>query len=433
MKVKTLVLTLLAAGMGSGLISGAQAADLQSLEKQLQILQKEIAELKAAAATKKEVADLNDQVVLQGKESVVAGDIPNSFRMPGSDTSLRIYGYVEANAIHDNKGTAQGDFGTVMASQPLNSSNPREGGETFNAGNTRFGFETSTPTAHGPLHTVIEGHFYNSGNGASNFRLRHAYGEYAGFLVGQTWSTFMDGDNTPETVDFNGPVGTPFNRNPMVRYTYDMPSVVKLTAAIEGAEFNGSTVPSNNTDLISQSPRLVLRADKAFSWGALNLRVASHKEQKVDTGESAQAVSWGIGGSYKLTEDLTFFGQYNQVQQDINGGLMVGANTPKVVNGVLTLDRSKGTVLGLTNIFNPQWRASVVYSTMESGLDASDAYVTGNADVNSKLVQWHLNAFYTPIKNVDLGAELIGGRRETFLSGNGDMSRVNLLARYTFN
>lgn len=433
MKAKKLSLALLAMGMGAGLLGSAQAADLQTLEKQLQQLQKEIAELKAAAATKKEVADLNDQVVLQGKESVVAGDIPNSFRMPGSDTSLRIYGYVETNAIHDMKGTASGDFGTAMASQPLNTSPHREGGDSFNAGNTRFGFETSTPTAHGPLHTVIEGHFYNSGSGASNFRLRHAYGEYAGWLVGQTWSTFMDGDNTPETVDFNGPVGTPFNRSPMVRYTYDMPSVVKLTAAIEGAELNGSTVPGNSTDLVSQSPRLVLRADKAFDWGTLNLRVASHKEQASTTGESAQAVSWGIGGSFKLTEDLTFFGQYNQVQQDINGGLMVGANTPKVVNGVLTLDRSKGTVLGLTNVFNPQWRATVAYSTMESGLNASDAYVTNNADVNSKLVQWHINAFYTPIKNVDLGAELIGGRRETFLSGSGDMGRVNLLARYTFN
>lgn len=436
MKMNKLVLTLLAAAMGAGLVPAVHAADadrMGQLEQQLKALQKEIEAMKKLTPTAQELTDLRDQVMAQGKESVVAGDIPNSFRMPGSDTSLRIYGYVEANAIHDNKGTAQGDFGTVMAAQPLNNSGAREGGDTFNSGNTRFGFETSTPTAYGPLHTVIEGHFYNSGNGASNFRLRHAYGEYAGWLVGQTWSTFMDGDNTPETVDFNGPVGTPFSRNTMVRYTYDKPDLAKFTVAVEAAEFNGSTVPGNNTDLISQSPRLVVRADKVFDWGTLNFRAMSHREQVAATGESAQALSYGIGGSYKVTEDLTFFGQYNVVKQDLNGGLMVGANAPKVVNGVLSMDTSRGTVLGLTNIFNPRWRATVAYSTMQSGLDANDAYVTGNTDVNSKLVQWHINAFYTPIKNVDLGAELIGGRRETFLSGSGDMSRINLLARYTFN
>jgi hypothetical protein len=41
--------------------------------------------------------------------------------------------------------------------------------------------------------------------------------------------------------------------------------------------------------------------------------------------------------------------------------------------------------------------------------------------------------YYLPIKNVELGGELIGGRRTTFDGQQGDMLRLNLQARYLFN
>ncbi len=37
------------------------------------------------------------------------------------------------------------------------------------------------------------------------------------------------------------------------------------------------------------------------------------------------------------------------------------------------------------------------------------------------------------MKNVELGSELIGGRRTTFDGQKGDMLRLNLQARYLFN
>ena len=87
MKVNKLVLALLAAGLSAGVLSSAYADDaarIKALEDQLQLLQKAIAELKSSMPTKKEVSDLADQVELQGKESVVLGDMGSSFRMPGS-------------------------------------------------------------------------------------------------------------------------------------------------------------------------------------------------------------------------------------------------------------------------------------------------------------------------------------------------------------
>jgi len=451
MKVNKLVLTLLAAGMGVGLVSGAHAATdaerMAALEKQLQMLQKELADLKAdaavtkkEAATKKEVADLNDQVVLQGKESVVGGDLPNSFRMPGSETSVHIYGYGEINLIHDFESSVPGDYFTYTQFQPLRSTNPSKGNMRLTAQTSRIGIETQTPTPIGPFNTKIEADFYGNAagpsadaNGLTNnsamFRLRHVYGEYAGFLIGQTWSTFMDGDNLPETVDFNGPPGATFTRPVQIRYTYNKPDVAKFQIAVE----NPTTGSASVTGARGQAPSLVLRADKTFASGVLSVRAIRHVEIDSASGNSAVGYGYGVSGSYKLTEDLTGFAQYTRADSDSFTSLVVGSNAPTMIGNDLTMDRTHGVVLGLTNVFNPQWRATLAYGRAESRWDDTSDYALSSAGMNKSVSQWHLNVYYTPIKNIDLGLELIKGTRTTFTNDYGDLSRVNLQARYTFN
>jgi hypothetical protein len=426
MKLSKIVLTLLAAGMGAGLLPQAHAADadrLAQLEAQLKMLQKEIEEMKKSAVKSQDLTDLRDQVTAQGKESVVMGDIPNSIRVPGSETSLRVYGFAEAHMIKDFKGTAPGDMFTNMAEQPLNSSNPSQGKLAMTAQTSRFGFETVTPTALGPLRTQLEGDFYAYCGAECNrnrMRVRLAYGEYAGWTIGQNWSTFMDLDDGPETGDFNGPLGMPFSRPVQVRYTYSLPTGASFKAALEN--------PSDG----AQRPNLVLVAAKTYQWGGMNARFISHEQRMGEL--STNGTGWGVGGSYKLTSDLTFMGQYVEVDGDADNALMVGANYPTNASGSVLLDRSRGVVLGLTHVYSPQLRATLAYGGIESVYGTNDAYVlAAGTGGNKRMNQWHLNFFYTPIKNVDLGAELIMGSRTTYSGEVGDMSRLNLLSRYTFH
>ncbi len=427
MKVKKLVLAMLAAGMSAGFMASAHADDaarIKALEDQLQLLQKAIAELKSTMPTQKQVSDLADQVELQGKEAVVLGDMGNSFRMPGSETSVRVYGFVEGNLIKDLKGTAPGDMFTNVMEQPLKGSTGYTEGKTaMTAQTSRFGFETSTPTALGPVHTQLEGDFYaycGSECNRDRFRVRHAYGEYAGFLIGKTWSTFMDLDDGPETVDFNGPVGQPFSRPVQIRYTYNTPTGASFKVALEN--------PSDG----AKRPNLVLAASKSFDWGgAFNVRFVSHEQRFGDLSKNGSG--YGIGGSYKLTDSLTVMGQYAAVDGDNDNALMMGANYPDASTGSVLLDKSRGYVLGLTNTFSSQLRATLAYGSVESQINAVEPYAALGWPGNKSLKQWHLNFFYTPIKNVDLGAEYIGGQRTTFDGQTGDLSRFNLLGRYSFN
>ena len=71
---------------------------------------------------------------------------------------------------------------------------------------------------------------------------------------------------------------------------------------------------------------------------------------------------------------------------------------------------------------------------VRSTRSAGDAYVNAyGLEGNERLTQWHIGMYYLPIKNVELGTELMGGRRTTFGGDTGSLSRLNLQARYIFN
>ena len=428
MKLTHTFVTLLAAGLCS-LPAGAlaqSAKEMEELRNELKALRAELNQLKAQqaqapAASASAWNDRIDAVELKQKDAVVLGDIPGSFRLPGSETSIRVYGFAEANLIKDFKGTAPGDNFSNLAEQPLGKS---DNGKTVLTGQTsRFGFETSTPMGNGAFNTKIEADFYGYCGSECNrnrLRLRHAYGEYAGWLIGQTWSTFMDTDNLPETVDFNGPPGATFRRPTQARYTYNNPQLAKFQFALEE--------PSDG----AHAPNLVARMDKAFDWGSLSARILSH-EQRI-SGVSKRGMGLGLSGSYKLTGTTTLMGQYTLMDGDNDGAYLVGANYPVVDGSTLRLDRAQGVVLGLANVFSEKLRGTVSMGWVRSRNRLGDAYVNAYGDTgNLRLLQWHAGLYYTPIKNVELGGELLGGRRTTYGGATGDMTRLNLQARYLFN
>ena len=81
-----------------------------------------------------------------------------------------------------------------------------------------------------------------------------------------------------------------------------------------------------------------------------------------------------------------------------------------------------------------QLRGTISVGTVRSTRSAGDAYVNAyGLEGNERLTQWHIGMYYLPIKNVELGTELMGGRRTTFGGDTGSLSRLNLQARYIFN
>ena len=380
------------------------------------------AEVAPVAAQPSDSAGWGDRIKsleAKAKDAVVVDDTGLGLRFPGSGTSLRIYGLAEAHAIHDFGQSGSPDLFTDLTFQPLDKVGGPKGKTKFTAETSRFGFETTTPIASETLKTKVEADFYSYGvDNRNRVRLRQAYGEYGGWLIGQTWSTFMDLDDLPETVDFNGPIGAPFSRRAMVRYSFgDAKAGYKFTFAAEDPEdqFGGGSANE-------RMPQLVARVDKNFDRVAVNARVLAHEKRSFS--QTKRGFGVGVGGSYKLSDNDLLMGQYTRVDGDVDqlygsNGYAIDATT-----GSITFDKNQGLVLGYARTFTSQLRGNAVLG-FNRGKSAQ-------AVDNKSLSELFVNLIYSPMKNVDLGGELIVGRRKTFDGDTGKLTRLDLMGRYSF-
>ena len=473
-----------------------QEEQVQALQTEVKELRKEIEALKAAQAAAPAVVPastpgtqaaaqaaeaLEERVQaleVQHKDSVVVGDLPGSYRVPGTDVSIRLYGFAEMNYIHDLGGdNSDIDYSTFAPYMPLDGSPERQRtNRDYLTGRTsRIGVDAGTPTKYGVLGIKLEGDFNNeprTGNTAlygapSNvitqqqtnsygFRVRHLFGQFGGLLVGQTWSTFQDVDNFPETVDFNGPIGQTFIRQPQIRYTYGTPSWGNFTVALE----NSSTYVLDDTGTatalatsLSRMPDVVLRWDRGFEWGAASVRAVT-QDLHVSDGASVNASKRGWGGaasaSFKTRGDDLLFA-------NVTGGYGIGrylnyiegAIYDPATNAVLA-ESAIGAVVGYqykptgwvrvnlaygmtTNFDNDYTRFVETTFRLDQNGNPTTSLASGRFGINRWVHQAHLGPIFTPIKGVDLGLEGIWAKRVTVAGERGDDLRFNFSAKYYIN
>jgi hypothetical protein len=405
--------------------SPARAQTIDEMRLELKQLRDEIEALKGRKAVEVKppaIVGVPDPRTVPKVEAAAAAPesaIAGGMLVPGTNTSLYLYGYGETHAIHDFRQTSSPDVFTDLTYQPLNNAGGQTGKTQFTAETSRLGLRSSTPGPKGPLTTKVEIDFYSYGSDKRNLlRLRHAYGEYDGWLVGQTWSTFMDVDDLPETVDFNGPIGAPFSRRAQVRYAFgDAKAGVRVTLAAEDpADLSGGPSSGN------KFPQLVVRLDKTFDRGAINLRAMTHTKRSA--AETKRGSGFGVGGSYKLSTKDSLMGQYTRVAGDVDA--LYGSNGYAIsdTTGAITFDHNQGLVLGYAHVFSDRLRSNIAtgFNRGHTALGADDR----------TLKEVFLNLIYSPIKSVDLGGEWIWGQRKTFAGAAGGLSRIDLMARYSF-
>jgi hypothetical protein len=242
-------------------LSAASADELADLRANQELLQRRIEQLAQAAQGRPGVPGAYGAEAHPG-EMATQGSFPRSFLIPGTDTSIRVGGFIDETLDYyfvggqpnGNQTTTVGVTGQ-LESAPLNTHAftsvpgfPTPGNlvpqsPASSRGNgvflqspreTRLNVETRTPTAWGESRTFIEFDFAGTNNFSGNNlttvsdslipRLRYAYGTLGGFLAGQANSNFSDPDANPETLDFGGPAGfAGVTRIPQVRYTLNGP------------------------------------------------------------------------------------------------------------------------------------------------------------------------------------------------------------------
>jgi Porin subfamily/DcaP outer membrane protein len=258
-------------------LPAASADELADLKANQELLQRRIDQLaqQAQLPATGGVPGAGSQPSIPGAVAAptaqaLGGSFPRSFLIPGTDTSIRMGGFVDLTALYFLNGANSGNPGTPSSNsgqngnlpgipvgqvfiQPAFVPNPAGGPKVeatgtgsqaqsanhsrgngvfmFSPQQSRIDIETRTPTAWGESRTFLSFDWAGCDNfsclsvqqaGGNSIlpRLRFAYGTLGGFLAGQALSNFSDADADTESMEFGGSQGsTGGARIPQVRYT----------------------------------------------------------------------------------------------------------------------------------------------------------------------------------------------------------------------
>jgi hypothetical protein len=160
------------------------------------------------------------------------------FRLPGTQTLVRLRGFVKTDLFYDLN-IAGTWYGGIVPSLFPNSPQPSSPNATVSIRPSRFTAEFRQPLGNAVLKGLVEYDLYGSvGRNLPN--MRHFYGQYKNFLGGQTWSAFGDPDVWPDTLDFHGPPGMMGLRTPQFRYTQPLNHHHTIGASVEKS---GTDIP----------------------------------------------------------------------------------------------------------------------------------------------------------------------------------------------
>ena len=413
----------------------------------------------------------------------MGADEPGVFKIPGTESTIKFYGYVQLDSTLDFTGRPNGiensDWATILPAVPANASNYRKNAPVqlyFTARTSRFGIQTSTPTNYGPITVKLEGDF-NAPNAFQGetftnsviFRLRQAYGSFGGFLAGQTWSTFLDLAAYPDVVDFNSPGTIALVRNPMIRYTFGIAPGTTLAIAAENAAASrfgatgvglpGSPVPPTAAGVadpfkFQTIPDIVANLGFTGGWGSLSVRGVLQTYNYVgsinpvvgnppfSTKRTKESLSGAISGAFKVGGDTLvaqFVGGPGVGRYVFNalGEPFVSTNA----NNDLELWTMYGVHAGYTHVWNKMFRSNLVFAYSWFTDPKIDGIETPAGSVNAPnqktYIQGFLNSFWTFAKNAELGVEYAIGQWSTFTGQGssaiqGTQNRINATLHYNF-
>jgi len=137
---------------------------------------------------------------------LTAGDFPGSIKIPGSGMASKFGGFVRLGMVSslDPIGSTDRFVTGLIPVGDDNVDGTFNEGFVISAKRSRLNWDLRMDSSVGQFRAFVEGDFAGQTGSSDVLRLRHAYGQYNRFLLGQTWSTLMDTAAIPEDVDFEG-------------------------------------------------------------------------------------------------------------------------------------------------------------------------------------------------------------------------------------
>lgn len=439
----------------------ALSAQIESLQKQVERSNARIDELEQQLNTNRQAQNEKPQLQAKpvqkslpdtlarepdpsqhAKNFVTAGESKNTFKLPGTETSIGIGGFVKLDSLFSTSSVGQDSFGNQrleastipVAAMPAGNDDQI----TLHVKESRFWFKSFTPSRWGDINTYLEMDFYGNAGAYSYIpRIRHAYGSLGRLLAGQTWSTFLDNLAFADTLDNNNSVGaiSPL-RQPQLRWTqpFELNQLaMEWLLALEVPrtrvrEFGNSAM---TTVEVAHYPDLVTRINFYPSWGHVSLAALGRHLQFTPAAFNREQSAWT--GAVSVAGKISTVGSDN-IRFMLNYGDALGRYAVNnffedaVSNAAGELEPvvSYSGMLAYQHWWEQAWRSTLAYGVAR----ADQPVYAGLANRETHSV--HANLLWSPILQTTIGLEYIYANRELLNGMNGELHRVQFSTRFNF-
>jgi hypothetical protein len=358
------------------------------------------------------------------------------FRLPGTQTILKIGGYFKTDFIYDLKPAGNTDS-FIPSSIPI----PTVVGvnnSTVSIRPTRLSLDFRVPGAKvGEVRFYVEADLF--GTNATTPRLRHAYAQVRNFLVGQTFSNFMDPDAFPDTLDFQGPNGMVSVRNPQLRYGFALsPSTTFYISVEKPSSDIAFKTPQFSAQPNAPSPDGAIRLRQEFERGHFQVAgIFRSIAAFLPNGKTDSVFGWGLNAS----SSVKTFGKDNLILAVAAGhgisrylqdtsGLGIDAEPSSATS--LKATPSVGVEAAYQHYWQKTLRSSAIYSyaavnNSNFALATSPSFTPYNHGTYTGS-----NLIWNPYGSLNIGTEFLYGWIMRQDGQKANAPRIQFSAKYSF-
>jgi hypothetical protein len=351
----------------------------------------------------------------------------------GTDTQYLIGGYLQLDALAARKQQAGDEQNTFIVSTiPFG---PADTDYRASIRQSQINWLSRTPTGIGDVWTRLEANLFPL-DGDTAPTLNQLFVRLAErLIVGKTYSTFMDEDALPTTLDYNGPSGVTFVRQWLARGSLPLGTGWALEGSVEESQADlGAGGAALSLRSSARRPDLAARVRYEGDFGHVQLAGLS---RSIDvTAESALGTSERhvSGTGVSLSGSLSTFGDDTLLWQAVTGkGVGRYFNDPLSKTGValgadrrFDLLRSSGLTLYYQHKWTPDWMTVAGASTLWTSNDGE----LRRPDELRRVVYTSLNLVHRLMPQLIVGGELLWGEASRVDGASATNARVQVSVRY---
>jgi hypothetical protein len=354
--------------------------------------------------------------------------------VPGTDTRFLIGGFAQLDGLFTrDKQTGEEQATFLPTATPFG---PAHSDQRASIRQSQLNWLSYTPS---PLGTVtvraMANLFSLDYDGKTKLSLWQLYvGIADALVVGKAYSTFVDPDVLPTTLDFNGPAGATAVQQWLVRASFPLGAGWTLAGGIEDPQAKHHLGgPSFDTRTRARRPDLAAHLRHDFARGHVQIAALSRRVELTATTAAGTFEREFDGSGIAISGSLATFGDDSVVAAYITGkgigryfndavsvaGASLGAD------GRLELARGSGATLYYQRFWTPDWMTVAGASTQW----ASDAGAR-SPDALNRIVYASTNLIHRFTPTILAGVEGLWGRATRVDGVSATNARLQVSLRY---